>query len=266
MRKAIREGVVLLERDLPEGRDISNTAQSELISHIQSELMKTFKRPQLKRGCEFYSEFSAAYEEAIRVEEFRIWENMSNEIDNALSKNPDRELSEKEAAYLAYTMHGSEDPPQSWELYMNLAVFARVYEELLRKKYDKQFSSKLFYEALRTHMPTFLFHLMSMSPIILRQVIMYAKPRELLEESPLLHPRTTLESRCFEIGKDDSFSFLPKFVEAMCDHVWEHKHEFREDPFGRTEDRGCPFLYSSRRNEVMRFSIEELIAQHKQYE
>jgi hypothetical protein len=262
--KKIKEGVVLLAEDLPESEDIRNAAQSILIGYIESRLMESFRRPTLKPGGDFFQEFFATYMEAIQIEELRVWEEMSCEIDYAISERPDRDLTDKEAAYLTYTMLGYEIPPQSQELYMNLAVYARVYDELLRGKYGEHYTPTFFYKALREHMPAFLFKLIGMSSVISALLTMNAKPRELVDETLILQPHTILESRFMEIGEDNSFFFLPKFVEVVYEHVEEKN--FTNDFVGRTEDRGCPVLYASGRNTIIHFSIEELIAQHKLYE
>lgn len=265
--KKIKEGVVLLAENSPEGEDIRNAAQSILIGHVESRLMSSFQRPALKGGGEFYGEFFAVYMELIKADELRIWEEISCELDLAISQQPSRELTVLEAAYLSYMMlkgKQSKEPPQSQELYMNLAVFARAYEELLRKKYGEEFSHALFYKALREHMPVFLLRLIGMDSIMSMLLTMNAKPRELVDETLILHPEMKLDLRFMELGEDDSFSFRPRFVEVMCEHV--QQHNFTEDSLGRTEDRGCPVLYAPLRDAIISFSIEELIAQHQSYE
>jgi len=260
----IKEGTVLLARDLPEREDVRNAAQSILIGHIASRLISGFNRPALKRGGEFYGEFFATYMEAIQAEELRIWEEISCEMDRALAERPGRDLTDTQAAYLTYAMLGHQEPPQSQELYMNLAVFARTYEELLRDKYGEAFAFALFYKALREHMPAFLFRLIGMDSLISVLLTMNAKPRELVNETLILRPGTVIESRFMDLGEDDSFAFRPKFVEVAHEHA--QKNNLRKDFVGRTEDRGCPVLFASGRDAVIRFSIEELIAQHESYE
>lgn len=260
----LKEGTVLTAKDLPEILDISHAAQAILISTIESRLMSSFTRPLPRRGEEFYAAFSSAYMEGIRAEELRIWEELGDEIDHALSEQSGRDLTGVEAAYLSYTMLGIEEPPQSYELYINLAAFARAYEELMRKKYGEKFSQPLFYKALREHMPAFLVRLISMDSVISVLLTMNVKPRDQVEESIILQPETTFDACFMEVRDDDSFSFRPKFVEAICSHA--KQYDIREDQLGRTEDRGCPVLYASERDSIIRFSIEELITQHEMYE
>jgi hypothetical protein len=268
--KKLKAGVVLLTENTPEGEDIRTAAQSILISIIESRLMGEFKRPALKPGREFYAEFLAVYQDHIQAEEFRIWEELGCEIDQSLAKQPNRDLTEVEAAYLTYTMLRTEtvlleqEPPQSNELYMNLAVYARAYEELLREKYKGQHTPELLYKALREHMPNFLFRLIGMDSVLSILLTMNAIPKELAGEKILLHERTVIEPRFMELGADDSFSFRPKFLEMVCDLA--RRQNFTEDSLGRTEDRGCPVLYATERDAIIRFSIEELIAQHASHE
>ncbi len=263
LSKKLREGVVLVAENMPEREDVRNAAQAVLINHIASRLMKSFNRPALDTGGEFYTAFFASYMERIRAEELRIWEEFASEMDGALSKPLDRNLTETESAYLTYALLDLGEPPQSQELYMNLAVHARTYEELLRTKYGEAYSPSRFYDALRTHMPAFLYRLISMDSVMSMLLTMNTKPGHLVEETLILYPETVLDARFFELGADDSFSFRPKFIEVTHEHA--RAHDFTEDSHGRTEDRGCPVLYASARDAIIRFSIEELIAQHTSY-
>jgi hypothetical protein len=199
----------------------------------------------------------------------RIWEEIGREIDQLLAEQPDRNLTEKEAAYLTYKMLRTtayleeEPPPQSNELYMNLAVHARAYEELLRKKHGEGYTAALFYRALREHMPNFLFRFIGMDSVTSILLTINAMPKEIAGEKAFLHEGTVIESRFMELGEDDSFFFKPRFLDAVCEHA--RQKDIREDSIGRTEDRGCPVLYSTERDAIIRFSIEELIAQHESY-
>ena len=155
------------------------------------------------------------------------------------------------------------EPPGSHELYMNLAIFARVYEELMRKKQGDAYSAEFLYQGLREHMPGFLLRLIGMDSVISMLLTMNAKPRKVPEDTVILQPGTVLDSRLMEIRENGSFNFHPKFVEMIHEHA--RKNDLREDSMDRTEDRGCPVLYSSERDAIIRLSIEELIAQHQSY-
>jgi hypothetical protein len=259
----IKGGIVLIAEDEAEGEDIRNAAQSILISDIAPRLMKDFRRPKLESGKEFFEAFFYAYAEEVYAEELRIWEEISDEIDRTLAEQPGRDLTGSEAAYLTYSLLGYEEPPQSFELYMNLAVFARTYEELLRKKYGPEYTAALFYQALREHMPNFLFRLIGMDSVTSALLTLNAKPRETAGETLILQPTTRLESRFMELREDDSFSFRPQFVDMIHEHM--RSFGIKEDGQGRTEDRGCPVLYASERSAIVRFSIDQLIAEHESY-
>lgn len=263
--KKISEGIVLISENMEEGEDIRNTAQSVLIDVIGPRLRRTFRRPELDRGKEFYEEFFLVYRQAIHAEELRIWEEVSSELDISLAERLDRDLTPVEAAYLSYTMLGYEDPPQSHELYMNMAVFSRAYEELVKEKYGGRYTSSLFYEAMRAHMPSFILRLISMDSATSEILTVNAQPRDKESERGLLilESDTVILAHYMEIGEDNSFSFDPIFVEMVHEHMY--RQGIREDGTGRTEDRGCPVLYTSGRDAIIRFAIEEIIEQHKAY-
>jgi len=262
----IQEGVVILARDLPESEDVRNAAQAILITHIQSRLMLSFKRPPLTSGGEFYTEFFTTYVKAIGEEELRVWKEFCDDVDATLLEDPGRDLTDKEAAYLTYVfLDDSWIPPTSTEYYMNLPVYARAYEELVQEKYGKGYTPEIFYKALRAHMPNFILWLIAMDPVILVLLTMNAKPRDLVNQPLILNTDTVLDAKFMCLGEDDdSFFFLPKFVGAIHEHA--KQCAFREDHLGRTEDRGCPVLYSFERDAIICFAIEELIAQHRMYE
>lgn len=146
---------------------------------------------------------------------------------------------------------------------MNLAVYARTYEELLREKYGERYTPAIFYRALREHMPRFMFELIAMDSVTSALLTINAKPRELADEMLILRPETTLGRRFMGLGEDDSFFFQPKFVEIVREHA--RAQDIREDYEGRTEDRGCPVLYATERDAILRFAIEELVTQHEHY-
>lgn len=258
----IKEGVVLIPRNVPEGHDMSNAAQAVLISHIESRLMEHFQRPVLSRSGEFYAEFNRAYTYAAYVQERRIWEEIGCEVDQSLAEKPDRELTDKEAAYLTLVMFGHPTPPESMELYMFLPAYARAYEELLREKYGDRYTPALFYKALREHMPKFILQIIGMDMVITFLLTMNLATGP-IEEGFILKPGTVLDTRLMKLGENDALFLLPKFVDAI--HERAREQNYREDQNGRTEDRGCPVLFASKRDEILSFAIEELIAQHALY-
>ncbi|MBY0294336.1 hypothetical protein K2Q08_03330 [Patescibacteria group bacterium] len=258
----IKEGVVLIPRDLPEGQDMSNAAQAVLISHIESRLMEKFRRPVLSRFGEFYAEFNRAYTDATSIQELRIWEEIGCEVDESLAEQPDRELTDKEAAYLTLVMWGHPKPPESMELYMFLPAYARVYEELLREKYGERYTPALFYKALREHMPKFILQIIGMDMVITFLLTMNLATGP-IEDGFILKPSTVLDVRLMRLGENDALSLLPKFVDVI--HERAREQNYKEDQNGRTADRGCPVLFASKRDEILSFAIEELIAQHELY-
>jgi hypothetical protein len=263
MPDKIREGTVLLAETLPEREDVRNAAQAILIDYMQSRLMTSFRRPPLPRKEAFYAEFFGTYMRLIREEELRIWEEIGREVDTALAGNPLRELTEKEAAYLTIAMLGHPEGPSSMELYMNLAFYAQGHETLLKEKYGDWYAPGIFYRALRAHMPRFLLRLIGMDSITGILLTMNARPRDHIDSGSVIEPDTVIDERLMELGEDDSYGFAPKFVEAVCEHAREQA--FTEDAVGRTEDRGCPVLYSGERDAIISFAIEELVAQHERY-
>lgn len=259
---AIKQGIVILAEELPEQEDARNAAQAILIDHIESRLMQRFRRPALDPDGEFYAEFFDAYVKVVRTAEENVWCEIEREVCEALAEQPDRDLSEKEAAYLTYTYVGYIDqPPDSTEYYMNLAVFSRAYEELLKKKYGEQYTPGVFYRALRTHMYGFVMRLIAMDSLISVLLLQNMKSPERADKYQLLRPETVLDSCFMRLGEDDSFAFAPQFIDAVHEHTRENN--MKKDAVGRIEDRGCPVLYSSERDAIIHFGIEELIAQHK---
>lgn len=256
----IKQGEILTPASVDEALDMSSAAQAVLISHIESRLIQNFKRPALVTGDDLYAEFNRAYVQMVYGEELRIWEEIGLEVDHALVLEPERSFTDKEAAYLTLIRLKHKDPPQSIELYMFLPAYAQAYESLLKEKYGERYTSVLFYNALREHMPKFMLQIISMDMVITFLITWHLLP-EVHTEGYLLKPGVVLNSRCMGLSDDDKLFLLPTLIEAIHEHA--RKKGFKEDQNGRTEDRGCPVLYSSARNAILRFAIEELIAQHQ---
>lgn len=259
-----RKGLVLTPSSVAEGIDMATAAQAVLINHIESRLMRNFKRPTLAREGDFYAEFNKAYVRMAYAEEHRIWKEIGREVDQAFMLEPEREFTDKEAAYLTLWRLGVKKPPQSIELYMFLPAFAQAYEELLRKKYAERYTPAIFYKALRTHMAAFLLRIIGMDMVIIFLLTLNMVSTIPNAKGFILKPGVVLDSRLMGLKEDDKLFLSSAFVEAI--HERAREQNFREDQSGRTEDRGCPVLYSSQRDAIIRFAIEELIAQHELYE
>ena len=260
--KVIRDGAVILPESPAEREDIRNAAQSVMIEYIERGLMHDFKRPELPDKDDFYSEFSAIYPDAIQAEEFRQWERAGDAFAQRTKENPAAPLDETSAAYLTLTFMGMEEPPQSIELYPILAAFGRAYESLLREKYGDQYSDELLYRNLRSQMKPFLLRFIGMDSITSMLLSQNAVTKETQHDTMILHPGAVIEPRLLDLGENDSLRFPPEFIDAVHKHIREQG--ITKDPLGRTEDRGCPVLYSSERDAVVEFAIEELIAQRKE--
>jgi hypothetical protein len=260
----LKEGIVLLPETVPEIRDTRAAAHAVIIDHMQPRLIQNFVRPLLSGTKEFYGEFFMAYLKASYRTERRIWEEIAREFDQAIAENPLRELTAQEAAYLTLVAHGYKTGPQSMELYMNLASYARAYEGLLRDKYGDWFTGATFYKALRAHMPKFLSRLIGLDAVILNLVTINLTPRKHRRGIGfVLRPSIALDARLLDLGENDSLSFPPKFLHEI--HKLAKEVGFKTDLNGRTEDRGCPVLFADEYPKILSFAIEELIAQHQLY-
>lgn len=258
----LADGRVLCdEGDIGVRRDNKIAAQSVLIDEIGRRLMKTFTRPQLPEHTEFYKGFYQVYENAVQETDNLIWEKLCDEFDEEIKKkNGTTDLSKSEAAYLTYAFTGIEEAPQSYELYLNLALFARAYEQLLRTKYDSNFTYEHYYTALRNRMPEFLLRLTSMDSLVLFLLRVNAEPHEENQRMGL-HAESIIDPRLLTLHRDESFNFRNEYVDLVHKHILAHN--LKDDFRGRTESRGCPVLRSSIPRELYDFAVEELIAQHK---
>lgn len=257
----IRNGTVLIRNEPAEREDIRNAAQSILIDYIEREVMATFKRPSLVKSCDFYAAFYVAYEKAIRDTELAIWKHFGKEFEVWSAKHAAEPLTEKWAAYLTYAFREYPEPPQSNELYMNMAPLARAYESLLRQKYGKKYSHEQFYETLHTRFPTFLFRFIGMDTLIGALISTNLHIKRTHQEGMLVSRYSFYEPRLFILDENDTLVFKPAFLAAIRAHAQEQN--FKEDHQGRAKDRGCPFLFAKERTSVLDFAIHELIEQHR---
>jgi hypothetical protein len=260
----LKRGVVVVPEDAAEREDARNAAQAVIIDSIEKELMSTFQRPELPGKDEFYSEFFTAYDSAVTEQETVIWGNIGKRVEEKTKKHQAGPLDEESAAYLTLRRLGEEEAPQSRELYLTLAPIGRAYEERLREKYGEHYSPSLLYDGFRKHMPHFMLRFISMDSVISHLVALNSPTKETRAKDntePLISSHTKFDPRVIQLDDHDSLRFAPKFIDLI--HSYAREKGITEDMHGRTEDRGCPVLYSSERDAIIKFAIEELIAQHQ---
>ncbi len=265
--KSLNEGIVLIPEDSNEKDDIGHAAQAILIDYIEDALMKHFERPEIRAGEDFYEAFSATYVSTIQSLEMQAWQELSEKADKTLQENTGVDLHPREAAYLTLTSleRHEREAVSSVELYILLSLYAEVYETLLKEKYAEAYTPELFYSALRTNMPNFLLRFIALDGVIGGLLAFNAQTQESLDimtgSGELFPPATKYESRMFYLDGDDTLKFKEVFVDTV--HAFAKEKELTADQSGRTFDRGCPVLYAEKRDEILQFAIEELIAQHK---
>lgn len=260
--KQLEKGVALIPENFLEWEDVRNAAQAVIIDHIQSRLMVRFKRPIISDFREFFTRFNDEYVERIREVEIEVWDEICNETTEALLKRPDRDMSDKEAACLTYLFSGHPMPPDSTEFYMTMTIFARAYQELLQEKYLENYKPEIFYQALRQHMYKFIMSLLALDSAMAGLLVMGAA-KDLTSGYNTIETHTVIDSQFLELDSNDAMSFTPEFVTRASDYAQEEK--IKADASGRKEDRGCPALFAKRRDAIICFAIEELIAQHQIY-
>ena len=249
----IREGTVLVSKDEKEKEDIRNAAQSILIDYIEKELLNTFKRPRLDENREFYEAFLKGYCPYVEERETEIWEELSKHANNALKENPEKDLSEKEAAYLTLSsLDGHENNAAlSGELYYFLAMHTRVYEDLLKEKHKELYTDEILYSALRDHMPKFLLRFIGLDSVIASLINDNAQTKESRErdlEDEMIPVKGQFEARMFYLTEDDSLRIKSTLIDEVTNQAKEKG--IIGDQVGRTEDRGCPVLFASQRHSV----------------
>ena len=266
MPDLIKDGVVVLPEDPKEINDARAAAFSVLIDHQERELIEHFRRPELTQD-DFYTDFAVSYSTEITNQESEIWDRFEKETAQKQEQEPTAPLTEQEAAYLTLTAADAArgiptDHPQSIELYEFLPKYVESYEALLKQKYGDSYSPDILYEALRKYMPKFMTRFIAMDPVISKIAAINLMSEESLDKGDDT-AHATFEPRTMELDGDDSLQFKKLFVDAIHEHAMEKN--FTEDSVGRTEDRGCPALYSNQRDAVLKFAVEEMIAQHKLY-
>jgi hypothetical protein len=262
MPDLVRNGTIVLPDDPAAREDARNAAQAVIIGYIERDLMEHFRRPKLDSEKSVYPEFCDKYADASREQEFEIWEKIGREVEASTKAHPESPLDERAAAYLTLQFLEYDGPPRSEELYMSLPLFAEAYEKKLKEKYGDAYAHERLYEGMRKSFPAFLTRYIGMNSIISILATTNLATKETFDKSsPPLRPDVIFEPRMLRLKDDDSLVFSETFVDIIHEHA--QRKNYKEDQVGRTEDRGCPVLFSEERDAILAFSIEEMIAQHK---
>ena len=262
-RSILDEGIVPVSEDIMERYDISNAAQSIVIDRLESELIAGWESPDLdlEGFRNFYHAFAVNYYLKVKELEVELWQDL---VQSVVSKEDldINNLSPEEAAILTLANLSEFEfgAASSQELFMETALYARVYENILKEKLGDEFSNEMFEKSLQDNMPNFQKRLISLDTVIIDYVRANVMKRENGDESEYIN--SDLDPRCLEVDDDTlQLRFKPKLLQLFKNHAAENS--VKEDSMGRTVSRGCPFLVSNIRDELIRFVVEELISQRR---
>lgn len=263
IRNLLRKGIVVLPDNLTEHYDAANAAQSIIIDHLLTEVMESWKTPELIFDDEigFYKLFGITYLGEVIAREQTAWQAL---LDSTLSSH-DLDLNnlrplEAATLTLANFPGHHETAASSWELFYEISMHAQVYEKLLQEKYGKTFHDT-YYEGLRTSFSNYVKRLITLDSVI---VDLYRsnlnEVKSLASEAGEYGP---LSTQYFTLGDNDEFTVQPHVLNLLKQYALENK--LTKDSLGREENRGCPFMVSVTRDTFISFAIEEYITQHKLY-
>ncbi len=266
-RALLEQGIVLS----PDGYrtfdfyDTSNACQALIIEQLSERLIATWESPALKGDLPFYQDFAVTYYYEVMQSEEKLWQELVQELvsNESLDMN---ELTPHQAAVLTLsTMSGFENAAaSSAELFVELALHAEVYKKLLQERFGAEFTDEMFYDCLRTCMPTLMKRLIAMDSVVIdyyRANVM--DRRNLNDPDTAEYYKTPLDAKFFVLTESNDIRPNPKLIELFKQAALE-KEEV-SDTLGRTVNRGCPFLRADNQDALIHFAIDELIKQRENY-
>ena len=263
----LRKGFVAIEdRDNPNSwRDTYYAAMPEIIDAIYSEVIENFQRPTLEvSGHGFALDFIQQYEEQTDQEVTIIRERLEEELLATLTEAPDKELSPLEASLLSQMFADNRRLiPKSGPFYIQIGIYGYIYEQLLRKKMGESFSAEAFYQVLQKNFKDFLIAQTATNDLLSHAERSFLYGADYWEngEKGVTFTLETLNYSHLYLDKNNILRVTPEGLEAIHQFVKEKKPI--ESLAGRTEERGCPVLYTRNRDAIYEFGVNEYIAQHK---
>lgn len=265
----IKQGIIVLEgsqQNESRWRDIYYATMPEIITAIYSEAIENFKRPTLeKSGHGFPLDFIREYHEQMNKSVETIRERIETELLDNLKESPEKDLTPLEAALLSQTFNDNRTLiPDSGPFFIHIGIYGYIYEQLLKEKMGTAYSADALYETLEKNFSNVLLAQTATSNLLTEaeRALLYGQDYwEKATEGGVPFTLKTLNYSHLHLDKNDVLRVTPEGVATIHEFIKEKKPT--ESLSGRTEERGCPVLYTKNLKDIYDFGVREYIAQHK---